>query len=259
MKKMVVVLGVSMVAFGGLSSGAQARKVYYEINGQRYSYSTNNAAQTAEAKKRIEAAKAADSAKAKAEAEKSQSPLKAVFGSPTQREANKAQKKLEELMSGKSPDTDTTADTSQSSAPQQADDQRGKRLKVVREASAAPTLRTVPPVVGMPMAPTNTPVNTPVATAAPAVAEPVDLQHRMKVKSVSFDVESGIKTTIMVDGTIQEEPFDSGVLSALVPEQEEKNSLTAFVKQLRRVPEEVTGSIRTSVAYPVPELSNRHH
>jgi len=47
------------------------------------------------------------------------------------------------------------------------------------------------------------------------------------------------------------EPFDSRVLSYLIPELENANSLVAFVRQLRQLSqEEATGSIRTSVAEP---------
>jgi hypothetical protein len=103
------------------------------------------------------------------------------------------------------------------------------------------------------------PMRAPVSTASLVIAEPVDLQGRTKVKSVSFDIQTGIKTTIMIDGAIEEEPFDSSVLSFLAPEPEKTNSLTAFVNQLRKVvPEEATGSIRTSVAEPEDGSLIRH-
>ena len=44
----------------------EAKTVFYEINGQRYSYDTNNRQQTAAARTRIEAAKTAEAAKAQA-------------------------------------------------------------------------------------------------------------------------------------------------------------------------------------------------
>src|SRR4051812_23243932 len=129
MKKTFVLLGSSIVMLGVLNSGAEARKVSYEIGGKRYSYSTNNKAQTAEAKKRIEAAEAA---KARADAEKAESPLKAVFGSPTQREAKEAREKLQQVLS----DQDQDTGSSQSSLARRAE-RRGKRQDVVREASVA--------------------------------------------------------------------------------------------------------------------------
>ena len=85
----------------------------------------------------------------------------------------------------------------------------------------------------------------------PVVAEPLDAGAATKLKSITFNVESGIRTIIKVDGTIEEEPFDSRVLSYLIPELENANSLVAFVRQLRQLSqEEATGSIRTSVAEP---------
>ena len=70
---------------GGLASlamlgGAQAKMVRYEINGQRYSYNTNNREQVEEARRRIAAANAAYAAWLKAEAERASNPLARVLG-----------------------------------------------------------------------------------------------------------------------------------------------------------------------------------
>lgn len=252
MKKTLVLLGASIIMLGALNGGAEARKVTYEINGKRYSYSTNNLAQTAAAKRRIEAARAAEAAKAKADTEKAQNPLTAAFGSSTQREAKEAQEKLQQLLSERSEDTATLQPTVQSSRERRAG-RRGKRQDLVREAFTAGTLPKSAPSMRAPTKATT-------VTAAPAVAEPLDIRHRIKVRSVSFDVETGIKTTIMIDGTVVEEPFDSSVLSALVHGDEDKSSLMAFVNQLRKTaPEEATGSVRTRVAEPEPERANWHH
>jgi ABC-type taurine transport system ATPase subunit len=95
--------------------------------------------------------------------------------------------------------------------------------------------------------------------ASLVIAEPVDPQRRTKVQSISFDIQTGIKTTIMIDGTIEEEPFDSSALTFLAPEPERVSSLTAFVNQLRKMaPEDTTGSIRTSVAEPEDTRLIRH-
>jgi len=67
-----------MMALLATAYEARAKMVYYEINGQRYSYSTNNRAQVKEARQRIDAANAAEAAKAKAQAERSANPLVAV-------------------------------------------------------------------------------------------------------------------------------------------------------------------------------------
>src|SRR3954467_7577393 len=87
MIKVLTTLGASVVALGALLGGVEAKTVFYEINGQRYSYDTNSLQQTATARKRIEAAKAAEAAMAQAAAERASNPLVAIFGSQTQREA----------------------------------------------------------------------------------------------------------------------------------------------------------------------------
>jgi hypothetical protein len=86
-------------AFAAATIGsAQAKMVHYEINGQRYSYSTNNRAQVEEARKRISAANATDAARTKAEAERRANPLVRVLGSQTQREATAAEERLKQLL-----------------------------------------------------------------------------------------------------------------------------------------------------------------
>ena len=93
---------------GGLASlvmlgAAQAKMVRYEINGQRYSYNTNNREQVEEARLRIAAANAAYAAWLKAEAERASNPLARVLGSPTQREAAEAQARLRHVLSSSPP------------------------------------------------------------------------------------------------------------------------------------------------------------
>ncbi|PVE24369.1 hypothetical protein DC522_10905 [Microvirga sp. KLBC 81] len=224
-----------------MSSGAEARKVYYEINGKRYSYSTNNRAQMEEAKKRIAAAKAAETAKAKADEEKSKHPLVAAFGSTTQREARQAEEKLKQLL----PEETSTTRSSQSPPERRADqsDKRQDPRKDDKKRESATALATQQPALPKALA----------AVALPLVAEPVSTPHQAKVRSISFNVETGIKTIIMVDGAVEEEPFDSSVLAHLVPEQGQANSLMTFVNQLRKAaPEETTGSVTTEVAQPAP-------
>ncbi len=252
MNKTLILLGASILTHGMMFSGAEARLVRYEINGKQYSYSTNNRAQTAEARKRIAAAKAAAAAKAKAEAEKAKNPLAAAFGSATQKEAKEAEERLQQILSGP---TEYMA-VSQPIREGADEPERKPRDKQPRQASAAkPAERPVPVV--------RTPAKPVLASAVPAslvIAEPVNPQSQRKVKSVSFDMQTGIRTTFMIDGTIEEEPFDSGALAVLVPEPEKTNSLTAFVNQLRSrmSPEETTGSIRTTEAGPEDGSVMRH-
>jgi hypothetical protein len=251
MNKTLMLLGASIVAQGMMFSGAEARLVRYEINGKQYSYSTNNRAQTAEAKQRIAAAKAAEAAKARADAEKSKNPLAAAFGSSTQKEAKEADERLRQILSGP---TEYMA-VSPPVPDRVGDSDKKPQDKQPRQASAAKDSQKPIVVVRAPAKP----IRMSASTASLIIAEPVAAQRQTKVKSVSFDMQTGIKTTIMIDGTIEEEPFDSSALAVLAPEPEKANSLTAFVNQLRRIaPEEATGSIRTSVAEPDDGTLIRH-
>jgi hypothetical protein len=78
--------------------GAEAKLVRYEINGQTYSYSTNNRQQTKEARQRIEAAAAAEAARQRAATEAAGNPLVKLFGSPAQRQAAEAQARVQQLV-----------------------------------------------------------------------------------------------------------------------------------------------------------------
>ena len=99
-------MGRAFICLGALTAAllaapeARAKMVYYEINGQRYSYSTNNRAQVKEARQRIDAANAAEAAKAKAQAERSANPLVAVFGSKAQSDAKEAEARAQQALSG---------------------------------------------------------------------------------------------------------------------------------------------------------------
>jgi len=251
MNKTLILLGVSIVTLGTMSGGAEARLVRYEINGKHYSYSTNNRAQMVEAKKRIAAAKAAEAAKAKAEAERAKNPLVAAFGSAAQKEATEAHERLQKILSGP---TEYMA-VSQPTRDRTGESDRKPQDKQPSQASAAkPPQQPIAVVRAAPR-----PILASASLASLVIAEPVDPNRRTKVKSVSFDIQSGIKTTIMIDGTIEEEPFDSSALTFLAPETEKVNSLTAFVNQLRKTaPEDTTGSIRTSVAGPEDANLIRH-
>jgi hypothetical protein len=83
MKRGSVFSGVLAVALWATLGTAEAKLVRYEINGQRYSYSTNNRQQVREAQQRIQAAQEAATATAQAAAERAANPLVRLFGSPT--------------------------------------------------------------------------------------------------------------------------------------------------------------------------------
>jgi hypothetical protein len=250
MNKTLILLGASILTHGMMFSGAEARLVRYEINGKQYSYSTNNRAQTAEARKRIAAAKAAEAAKEKAEAEKTQNPLAAAFGSATQKEAKEVEQRLQQILSEPAEYMAVTQPVQDRGGVSDKKPQNKQPRLVGTKTPQKPIT-----VVRTPARP----ILASTVTESLVIAESIDLQPQAKVKSVSFDMQTGIKTTIMINGGIEEEPFDSSALAFLTPEPEKGHSLTAFVNQLRKIaPEEATGSIRTSVAEPEDVSVIRH-
>jgi hypothetical protein len=119
-----------------LASEAEAKLVRYEINGQIYSYSTNNHQQTREARRRIAAAKAAEAVKQKAAAELAANPLARLFGSPTQREAAEAQARLQQSVA---PQQQAEVDTTNSVRRSQRRAKRtAERTRTVRQVRARP-------------------------------------------------------------------------------------------------------------------------
>src|SRR5215203_7310162 len=97
-----LVLGVATVALG--VSVAEAKMVRYEVNGQRFSYSTGDRAQFELARQRINAANAAVAARAKANAELAANPLVRAFGSQSQNEAKAAEANLTRARLGRDAD-----------------------------------------------------------------------------------------------------------------------------------------------------------
>jgi hypothetical protein len=196
------------LSLGAMLGGAQAKMVHYEINGQRYSYSTNNRQQVEEARRRISAANAAEAARAKAEAERTANPLVKVFGSQAQREAAEAQARLQQLL-GSQPGTTTGLPSPRGGA------------ATARAEPAAPGNAEREP--SRPKRRTASPAEEPVAAAAPkgvAAARSSAGSRPATVQAVHFDPDSGIKTVYMTDGTVHEEPFDGGTLSGMGASQD---------------------------------------
>lgn len=217
MTKKLILCGAAALALGVASQSAEARKVTYEVNGTQYSYDSSDPQQVASARKRLDAANAAWAARAKADAERAEKPLSGIFGSQAQSEATQAQEHLEKVIAEEE-EVDAARKEEWSSLTAKNWRRKKAGKQATQQEAAADTK--------------------PVATAEPQVASagsPDSPENKSKamVKSVSFDITSGIKTTIMVDGAVQEEPFDSTMLTKLAFEQGSANSLTAFVKQLR--------------------------
>jgi hypothetical protein len=239
MTKVLMTLGASVVALGALLGGVEAKTVFYEINGQRYSYDTNNRQQTAAARKRIEAAKTAEAAMAQAAAERASNPLAAIFGSQTQREAEAAQAQLQQIVAeqeaaGKrQPAVQATKDDS---VAKPANGQAGETSVNEREpAAAVATAATQPAAVH------------PIAQDLRDPADPARPEglSRAAIRLISLDAETGIKTVIRVDGSIHEELFDPSVLSTLDPAPRSGGSTRKAIganQSPKVLPDETTGS-----------------
>jgi hypothetical protein len=250
MNKRVACLGASAVALWGMTCVAEAKKVYYEIDGVRYSYSTNNRQQVREARERINAANAADAAKAKAQAERAANPLAALFGSPAQTAAREAEARVKQgpAPSGSAAEGETAA----------APEARRERRRALREAgreraalarAAARTPKPPPMLVSAARRPERAQAATATGAAeaakvtAKAVTKPAPAEAPASaVKSVFYDLSSGIKTVQMSDGTVHEELFDTSNVPALGAGA--AGNLTDFVNGLRKpAPEDSTGTL----------------
>jgi NADH dehydrogenase/NADH:ubiquinone oxidoreductase subunit G len=239
MIKVLTTLGASVVALGAFLGGVEAKTVFYEINGQRYSYDTNNRQQTATARKRIEAAKTAEAATSQAAAERASNPLVAIFGSQTQREAEAAQAQLQQIVAeqeaaGKrQPAVQATKDDS---VAKPANGQAGETSVKEREpAAAVATAATQPAAVH------------PIAQDLRDPADPARPEglSRAAIRLISLDAETGIKTVIRVDGSIHEELFDPSVLSTLDPAPRSGGSTRKAIganQSPKVLPDEMTGS-----------------
>lgn len=271
MNKTLRMIATSTFALGVMIGAAEARKVSYEIDGQRFSYDTNDPEQVASARKRIEAANAADAAKAKADAERARNPLAAAFGSQAQREAAEAQARLQQVLTEQAAaDAALKRRRAAQAAAREEEERRKKEAAEARPAEpAAKETASVDAEAPAPEADAKMPGAEPETRPAVAEQAPPEVQQAEQpaaqpvqeadaattepvatggtaastIKSVSFDVASGIKTTIMTDGSIHEEPFDSSTLAKLDDDPEDAESLNAFVRQLRKaVSVETTGS-----------------
>ena len=128
MSKKLIGYGVVALAICATAGSAQAKLVRYEIDGKRYSYSTNNIQQTREARQRIEAANAASAAKARAEAERAANPIVRIFGSRAQQEAAETRARLEQSVgSSVAPQENADFESTSSVRRSRAESRRSKR------------------------------------------------------------------------------------------------------------------------------------
>jgi len=202
-----LVLGVATVALG--VSVAEAKMVRYEVNGQRFSYSTGDRAQFELARQRINAANAAVAARAKANAELAANPLVRAFGSQSQNEAKAAEANLSQVFATAprtsepspryEPTPIVTGRSSSSRTPPSALPSAESR-EPVRHASRAISTASVDQELVRP------------PRREPKLIEPT---FRPKVQAIVFDFASKIRTVLRADGTVEEEPFESAAAEKL--------------------------------------------
>ena len=95
----VAVGGVALSCVFLVGNDALAKVESYEIHGQTYTYDTRDPQKVRMARERINAARAADQARARATAEASANPLVRIFGSNTQTAAAQADAELKRTLS----------------------------------------------------------------------------------------------------------------------------------------------------------------
>jgi hypothetical protein len=179
--------------------------VRYEVNGQRFSFSTKDRAQFELARQRINAANAAVAARAKANAELAANPFVRAFGSQSQNEAKTAEANLARVLA-------TAPRTSEPSP-------RDERTPVVTGRLSSrdtlpSTLRTSNSREPVRQASRATSVDQEVRPprSEPKLIEPT---FSPKVEAIVFDFGSKIRTVLRADGTVEEEPFETAAAEKL--------------------------------------------
>jgi len=252
-------IGAVALVVGALTGEAKAKVVQYEINGQLYSYDTDDRPLAEKAQRLIEAARAAEAAKAQAAAERARFPLVNLLGSPAQREAVQAQARLQQII----PEARLAA----SAAPEPVNSSRMVR-RPVRSGVDAKTRRAAPEVKAEL---DNTPAHRQaanIATAKPEGVKPTaggaapdprkagvvfssgtesSGSQTPTLRAITFDLGSGIKTVQMTDGTLHEEALDSSTLSKLSSIKPAAEDLTSFIEQVRTSYGEGTRAKESSV------------
>ena len=263
MKKGSVFSGGLAVALWATLGTAEAKLVRYEINRQRYSYSTNNRQQVHEARQRIQATQQAAAVTAQADAARAANPLVRLFGLPTQTNATEAQARAQHVLAQPSQAIDDAVSSAESSragvkaraewsraqrearaearqkrlsrTPQFLDDETAGKAKT--PATTRPDAAAERLAAAAKREETASLAPHAAASAPGPVPEPVGSRTGQKpaIKSVSFDLASGIKTVFMTDGTVHEEPIDSSTASKLSAEPADAG-LTSSHDQVRRAP-----------------------
>jgi hypothetical protein len=229
MRKLIAIAGTTALVFGGLIDFVDARTRSFEIGGRQFSYETTNPQQITAARKLIEAANAADAAKAKADRELAANPLAKLLGTQAQKEAAEAQAHLVKTIAAYEQET--------SVQPKPASQ---KAFEEPRRA--ATTKRTGPGAAGTAREQGAAPGGREVHADATEASDTVRATHvnpppspaalRPAVKNVFVDAASGIKTIFLTDGSIHEEPIDPSKPS-LSPDRNDAGASTGSINQAR--------------------------
>jgi len=205
MRNIVAIAGTFALVLGVLAECAEAKTMVFEAAGRRYSYETTKAEQVAAARKLIDAANAADAAKATADAERQANPLVAIIGSSAQKAATEAQSRLDQAIATYEQET-----ASMQRQPASREAEAGKsgpagREQNRRRAAARPKGKVAPsedesaPGASQEATAARSTRSSPIQPPAPT---------QPTVKNVISDPSSGIRTIFMTDGSIREEPID---------------------------------------------------
>ena len=216
---------VSTLTFAASAVPAAAKIIEYEINGQVYSYNSQNRAQVEAARLRINAANRTDELREQARTERESNFLVRFFGSATQTAAAQAETELQRIL--EMPATTevrrrivyapeptitgsrTTARAAKGARTQVVTSKKTRRVAVARIITT-PTHITV---------------------------EPVRSARNSGVSSVTIDIDSGTQTTTMRDGSVRQQP----VVRSLY---EEDPGLSSFVDQVRGRPDPIQSRMR---------------
>jgi hypothetical protein len=206
---------VFALTFAGIAAPAEAKIIQYEISGRVYSYNSQSRTQIEAARVRINAANRADELREQARAERESNFFVRLFGSPMQTAAMQAEAELQRALTMPAstevrqrivyaPEpTQGSSRTSQRAA-------KGERTQVV--TSKGKTRRVAVARV--------------ITTPTHITIEPMRATRNSAVSSVTIDVDSGIQTTMMRNGSVRQQPVERSLYK-------EDPGLSSFVDQVR--------------------------
>jgi len=243
MNKAMCLIGAGFILVG-MAAPVEARVLRYWINGKAYLYDTGDPQQVERASQRIAAAKAAYAARVRADAELASNPIVNVLGSPAQKEAAAARARFEQVLSeeGRPPAAASAARGERPTSRKIARANSVRRLSTVKTTPNRDIARDKtqlalnagpdgPRPIGEP--PSEAPLAREVTLNPAPTWTNLQAAPKPSLKSITFDLSSGIKSVQMTDGTVHEEPLDSSIVAKLGQLEPAAGSLNAFLEQVR--------------------------